>query len=282
MSCRAVCEHLGIELREVPDWSCCGASPAHSRGKDLQAALAARNLELARSTGAEQMTTPCPSCLAALKTAGEYAEDAEKNELLGRLCGSPIQGAFPSRSLLQVIYEDYGVDALKDMITAPLKGMKMAPYYGCLLTRPPELMQFDDRENPVSMDELMQAAGATVVDFPFKVDCCGASFGVPRLDMVSRLSGRIVDMAVRCKADVIVVACPLCHQNLDMRQPQLTIHGATKPLPVIYFTQALGLAMGIAPHVLGLDKHFVSTDALLHGMAGAAARSEAALSEERS
>ncbi len=192
-----------------------------------------------------------------------YAADEEKRQVLTELCGTPIEGGLPARSLLEMIHQDLGVDAVRERVSAPLKGLRVAPYYGCLLTRPARLMGFDSVENPVSMDELMVAAGAEVVDFPFKVECCGASYGVPQGGMVRRLSGRILEMAARQGANVIVVCCPMCHQNLDLRQGQLEAAPGSRPMPVLYFTQALGLAMGIEPKKLGLDKHAVSTAAIV-------------------
>lgn len=267
MSARAVCEALGIELREIDDWSCCGASPAHERGADLQAALAARNLELARGMGLNRLATPCPSCLSALKTAEAYAGKSEGRELLGRLCDMEIGDGLPAYSLLQVILEEAGADAVRRAAVRPLAGLTAATYYGCLLSRPSGLMEFEEPENPVSMDRLLRAAGADVIDFALKVECCGAGMGVPKREVVRRLSGRILDMAVRQGADVLVTACPLCHQNLDLRQAQLTRAGNSQPLPVVYFTQMLGLAMGLSPESLGLNLHAVDTGGLLNRIA---------------
>jgi heterodisulfide reductase subunit B len=274
-SSRALCAALGLELREVPDWSCCGASPAHGRGKELQAAMAARNVELARAAGLEELVTPCPSCLAALKTAEAYAASETGRERLSALCGLDVQPGLPARSLLEVVHARVGIEGIAGRTAHPLAGLRAATYYGCLLTRPAELMAFDDAENPVAMDELLLAAGAEVVDFPFKTECCGASFGVPKRELVTHLSGRIVAMAERCGANAIVVACPLCHQNLDLRRSQLGPEGKGAALPVLYFTQALGLALGLEPRALGLNRHAVSTDALVRDvLAGRTAAGE--------
>lgn len=257
MSVRAVARALEITLTEVTDWNCCGSTPAHSKDRGLMAALAARNLRQVHEMGLSQVATPCPSCLAALKTANQCLESLDKKDTLNALLDAPLQEQVPSRSILQVLLEDVGLDAIRNKISKPLKNMVAAPYYGCLLTRPGSLMEFDDQENPTSMDRLLETAGATVPDFPFKVECCGVSFGVTRNEMVRKLSGRILEMAQRVGANTIVVACPLCHQNLDLRQRQARPDAA--PIPVLYITQALGLAMGLSPQELGLDKHAVST-----------------------
>ena len=267
MSIRAVARALDIELAEVPDWTCCGSSPAAAADKTLLAALSARNLRQVESMGLAGVVTGCPSCLKSLKTAGEYVDDPHGRELVGKLLDDMPSGSVPSASVLQVLMEDVGPEALRAKVRKPLKGLVAAPYYGCVMTRPKRVMGFDDEENPTSMDELLRAAGAVVPDYPFKVECCGASYGVPRRSIVERQSGRILQMAKRVGANAVVTACPLCHQNLDLRQKQaLGSMGESFKMPVLYVTQALGLALGIAPAELGLGKHAVSVAPLLGGV----------------
>jgi heterodisulfide reductase subunit B len=217
--------------------------------------------------GMDRLATPCPSCLSALKTAESYAGKDEGRKLLSRLCGMEAGEGMPAYSLLQVILDEAGTGAVQAAAVRPLSGLKAATYYGCLLSRPSGLMDFDEPENPVSMDKLLKAAGAEVIDFALKVECCGAGLGVPKREVVCRLSGRILDMAVRQGADVLVAACPLCHQNLDLRQAQLLRTGGSEPLPVLYFTQMLGLAMGLSPESLGLNLHAVGAEGLLDRIA---------------
>jgi len=139
--------------------------------------------------------------------------------------------------------------------------LKVAPYYGCILSRPPEIAQFDDPENPVSMDKVLTAAGIDVRDFAFKMECCGAAFGVPKQEMVNRLSAKVLEMALDAGANCIAVACPLCQQNLDLRQEQVNkTMGSHYNIPIIYFTQLMGLAYGFSPKELGMDKVVVSAD----------------------
>lgn len=254
-STRACFKALGIELSDVPDWTCCGSTPAHTVDHALAGALAARNLLQAEGAGLDRVTTPCPSCLAALKTADAHLSNEDFRTQVEALLGRPAPGPVQSISTLQALMEAVGPEGVRARVVRPLTGLRVAPYYGCLLSRPPALMAFDDPENPVSMDQLLAACGAEVVDFPFKTECCGAAFGMPRLDVMTRLSARILDMAASCGADVIAVACPLCQMNLDLRRGQVNAaSGAAHTLPVPYFTQLLGLALGLPEADLALDK----------------------------
>lgn len=277
-SARACCAALGVNLIEVPDWTCCGSTPAHTVDHALAGALAARNLLQAERAGFDRVATPCPSCLAALRTASHHLAQAAQPDNTSPEATGPSFRAEPSFrtkverlldrpaplravavSLLQVLTEDVGLPAIAAAVKQPLTGLRVAPYYGCIMNRPPGLMAFDDPENPTALDRLLTACGATVVDFPFKTECCGAAFGMPRLDIMQRLSARILDMAQNCGADVIVVACPLCQMNLDLRRSQVNRFsqdqgGQDYAQPVPYFTQLLGLALGLPESYLGLDK----------------------------
>lgn len=264
MSSRKVAEALGIELVEVEDWSCCGSTPAHTVDHLLYGALAARNLAIAEKMGLATVVTPCPSCLVAFKSALEMVQDNGKRKELNELLDLPFQGEIQSKSLLQIIYEEVGVEAVAQRAKRPLEGMRLAPYYGCILTRPPKRAQFDDPENPITMDRILEALGAEVPEFPFKTECCGAAFGLPKRELVLTLSAKILEMAQEIGADALVVACPLCQQNLDLRQGQITSReGVSVDLPVLYITQLVGLALGFSPREVGLDKHAVSPNRLL-------------------
>jgi len=254
-STRAICEALGIELREIPDWSCCGSTPAHTVDHVLSSALASRNLELVEQMGLDSVITPCPSCLTNLKTAEHRMRNPEFMDAVNKLLDRPVKNTVKVKSVLQVIVEDLGPEKIKEKVVKPLTGLKLAPYYGCIMNRPPEVMEFDDCENPVAMDNILEALGATVVDFPLKVECCGASFGVARKDVVARLSGRLLDMAEDKGAMAVSTACPLCQMNLDLRQGQInTITKSRHDMPVFYYTQLIGLALGVDERKLGLNK----------------------------
>jgi heterodisulfide reductase subunit B len=276
-STRAVCEALGMELVEIPDWNCCGSTPAHTVDHKLSCALAGRNLAQAELIeGATAILTPCPSCLTNLKTASLRLRDPEFAKGVNKLLERPIRSSLPVKSVLQAIYEDVGADALGPKVFKWLTGLKLAPYYGCIMNRPPEVMEFDDHENPVAMDRLMEAVGAEVTPFPLKVECCGASYGVARQDMVERLSGKLLDLAALGGATAVVTACPLCQMNLDLRQDQINSANRTNhDMPVFYFTQLLGLALGVDAKALGMDKLAVSPRAVLAGVGAKKAAKEA-------
>ena len=255
VSTRAVCRALGITLQEIPDWSCCGSTPAHTVDHVFSAALSARNLGLVEQMGLDTVITPCPSCLTNLKVAAHRMQDPAFQQEVNRHLQEPCANTAQVKSVLQVLKEDLGPGAIFDRVRTPLTGMKVVPYYGCIMNRPPEVMDFDDPENPVAMDEILQGLGAEVLPFPLKVECCGASYGVARKDVVMHLSGKLLDLADSLGADAVVTACPLCQMNLDLRQAQ--INAALQRsfrLPVFYYTQLMGLALGLEETELLLNK----------------------------
>jgi heterodisulfide reductase subunit B len=157
--------------------------------------------------------------------------------------------------VLQVLVEQVAPETIRAKVVKPLTGLKVACYYGCIMNRPPALMQFDNHENPMAMDNLMTMLGAEVVPYPLKVECCGASYGVPRVDIVTKLSGKLLDVGRSLGVDAFVTACPLCQMNLDMRQGQ--INSSLKEhfrIPIFYYTQLLGYALGIDRKELGFNK----------------------------
>ncbi len=258
-STRAVCKALRVDLRDMPDWSCCGSTPAHTVDHIFSAALSARNLGIILAMGLNAATTPCPSCLTNLRTAEERMKKTEFGERVNKLLDAPYAGGVETKSVLQILVEDVGLEAIAAATVKPLAGLKVAAYYGCIMNRPPELMRFDDHENPMAMDRIMTAMGAEVVPFPLKVECCGASYGVARQDVTAKLSGRLLQTAVDAGADVIVTACPLCQMNLDLRQNQaLKALGASFSIPTLYYTQLMGKALGLPEVELGFDKICVS------------------------
>ncbi|MBI4216272.1 MAG: CoB--CoM heterodisulfide reductase iron-sulfur subunit B family protein [Chloroflexi bacterium] len=257
VSAQLVCQALGIELQEIKDWTCCGASSAHPTSHLLGLSLAARNLRLAEEMGLT-LTSPCPACTSRLAGARHELRDpaalAEVNDILGKDFGNTVG----VEHLLQVLSK--GDRALP--VKRPLGGLKVAPYYGCLIVRPQKVLGFDHEENPQSLDRLLSAVGAEVVPWGFKTECCGAGMPMARKDMVHKLSGRILAAARSAGAEAVAVACPLCHSNLDMHQ------GDMKPnpkMPVLYFTQLMGLALGFSAKELLLDTHFTDALALLRG-----------------
>jgi heterodisulfide reductase subunit B len=266
LSTQAVCRALGITLEEIPGWNCCGSTPAHAVDTELSAALCARNLDIAARQGAQLLLTPCPSCLSNLRAASKRMERPEFRQRVNELLDEPAAEAFPEvTSVMQGIARQVDMASLTARVQTSLKGLRLAAYYGCLMSRPAELMRFEDPENPMLMENLLAACGAEMVDFPLKTACCGASFGIPERAMTARNSGRILELAVRLGVDAVITACPLCQMNLDLRQAQVGRARATRfAMPVLYFTQMLGLALGLPHRELGLNKLAVSADGLLN------------------
>ncbi|NLY41897.1 MAG: heterodisulfide reductase subunit B [Desulfovibrionales bacterium] len=254
-STRAICQALDIALTDVEDWSCCGSSPAHTVNHVLSAALSARNLAQVEAMGMTRVATPCPSCLSNLRTATHKMKDPDFQSKANALLDTPYRNTVDVQSVLQVLAEHVDPEYIKSKVVNPLTGIKIACYYGCIMNRPPALMQFDHHENPMAMDNLMAAIGAEVVPFPLKVECCGASFGIPRGDIVHKLSGKLLDAGRRLGADCFVTACPLCQMNLDLRQGQINdaLHENFK-IPIFYYTQLLGYALGLDRAELGFEK----------------------------
>jgi heterodisulfide reductase subunit B len=281
-STQAVCDALGARLEPVPDWNCCGSTPAHAVNAELSAALCARNLSIAgRMPHGGGLLTSCPSCLSNLKMAAHRMEDAAFRRRVDELLDMP-GGVFPrTRSVMQMLLEDFGAASITRRTLRPLLGVRLVPYYGCLMSRPAEVMQFGNPENPTAMEELLRACGAEdIADFPVKTECCGASHGIPSQEVTSRLSGRILALAADYGADALVVACPLCQMNLDLRQEQAAgAVGLTRRIPALYFTQLMGLAFGVDSSRLGLEKLCVSAQPLLDKLR--TARENAAFGAQR-
>jgi heterodisulfide reductase subunit B len=258
-SARAVLKVLDVELLEVPDWNCCGASSAHILNHELSVALPARILALAEQAGLTEVLAPCAACSNRLLSAQQTLE--EHPEMLAdveKAIEMPYTGTVKIVNVLEVL------DRLKASIAAKTKApfaRKVASYYGCLLVRPPRLVKFDRPEDPQSMDRMLQSVGATPVEWPFKTECCGAAFSVTRTDIVAKLSGKLVRDAVGRGADAIVVACPMCHSNLDLRRPAITEYLQKEhAIPAMFITQVVGLALGLDSKALGLHRHMVPVE----------------------
>jgi heterodisulfide reductase subunit B2 len=176
------------------------------------------------------------------------------------------------RHVLDVLVNDLGAEPIRAKVSRPLAGLRVACYYGCLLSRPPEIVAFDNPDQPTSMDALVAAAGAEPVAWPYKTECCGASLSMTHTGVVSRLSHKLLSMARQAGAECLVVACPLCQVNLDLRQADASkAHGAIPQTPVLYITQLLGLALGLSAKDLGLSALTVRADGLFERVAADAA-----------
>jgi heterodisulfide reductase subunit B len=252
----AVAEALAKELPEVPDWNCCGATAAHNLDHDLALALPARILAAAEKSGMDEVLVPCAACYSRLSvTRHELLEDEKLRQRISGLIESDYRG---SAEVLNIIEWLTSISDLETKVKAPFK-RRVVCYYGCLLVRPPAIVNFDRPEDPQSMDQLLKKIGATPLDWAFKTECCGAGFSVSRTDLVAELSSRILDDAVFRGAEAVIVACPMCHLNLDMRRSHIEkFSGKKYGIPVLYVTQAVGLALGIGAKKLGLQRHKVA------------------------
>jgi heterodisulfide reductase subunit B len=261
-SVKALAPVFDIELQEIEDWNCCGATAAHSMNKELSLALPARILALAEKQGLEEVVVPCASCYNRLvMTQYELAGDEALCKKVMDAVGLPYEGKVKIMNVVQFI-DKYIKEKIAEKVVHPF-AYEVACYYGCLLVRPHKVLNFDRTEDPTSMDELMKLIGANPIEWGFKTECCGAGLSVSRTDLVAKLSGNILRDATDRGAKAVVVACPMCHSNLDMRRPEIDKYLQSKlDIPVIYLTQAIGLAVGLSPEVLGLQRHFVKVTTL--------------------
>lgn len=269
LSSQAVCQALGIELEEIPDWICCGASSGHMTSELLALALPVQNLVRAREMALDTAVA-CAACYSRLKVANKVmgSNGDARVPYVDQTVGSTYRGEAQVKHLLEVVIDEYGLEALQDKVTRSLSGLRIAAYYGCLLVRPPEVTQFDDPEDPTTMERLIAALGAEPVDWPYKTECCGGSLALTRTNVVIKLCHDILSMAADEGAECIMVACPLCQSSLDLRQAQVNRQYKTDfHIPIIYFTQLIGLALGMGNKELGLNRLIVSPDNLLRAKA---------------
>lgn len=264
-----VFRELGLELVELEDWNCCGSSLYSGIDKVGALALAARNLALAeRAHRGREIVAPCSACYLSFLKAQDYLE--RYPELRGevdralRAIGLEYRGQVNVRHPLEVVMTDLGLEELKARVKRPLQGLVAAPYYGCQTTRP--YAQFDHPFFPGSLDELLRALGAEVVDYPLKTKCCGSSITAMVEEAGLGLVSALLREAQRRGANAIVTVCPLCQFNLDCYQTGVS--GLASPIPVLYFTQALGLALGLSERGLGFARAVVSAEPLLAKVGG--------------
>jgi heterodisulfide reductase subunit B len=264
-SAALVCKRLGIRLVEVEDWNCCGATVAHSLDRELALGLNARNLSIVIRMNLDRVTTPCAGCFSRMKGCShELSNSKEMREGMEKRIGAPLAKLPEVSHLLQVMTESVGLKGLADAVSRPLKGLRLAAYYGCLLTRPRAVARFDDPEQPSSMDRLLRAMGADTVRWSHKAECCGGAFAASQTDIVVDLGGQVLEAARQAGADALVVACPMCQVNLDTRQQAIEEARSVRyNLPVIYFTQLMGMACGFSSRQMGLDRMLVSPLPLL-------------------
>lgn len=265
LSTRAVAERLGLELVEPRGWTCCGTTPTHSTDHLLSTVMPLHNLALIEDNGGTYVTMPCPSCFHRHRVAIRDVRDDEA--LAGQVKAQT--GYLPSSEmtvdhLLATMTERVGYERIAQAVTRPLTGLRVVCYYGCVITRPPEITGVANYEYPMNMDRLMKVLGAEPLDWSYKTECCGVSLAITQLPIALETSRKVLQDALAVGAQAVVVACPLCHSNLDLRQQQINEqYGDQFHIPVLYFTQLIGLALGLVPKELGMDKHFISPFELL-------------------
>jgi len=265
-SLMAIREPLGIELDEIRDWNCCGATEYLGISITPAYALISRNLALARkqADGSRTLVAPCSACYLNLAKADYYMQESpllseRVNEALeaGGLSYRP--GSLTIRHLLDVIINDIGLDTVSSKVVKPLKGLRVAPYLGCMVPRPDYEKRWSDAEYPNELDRLLKTLGAEVIDFPLKTHCCGGHMTQISPSTAFELIRRLIHAADQYKADLMVTLCPMCQLNLDAYQNETNHHFHTNyRMPVIFFTQLMGIAFGIDPKKLGFGKEIVN------------------------
>lgn len=263
ISVKNVCKKLGIELWEIPDWLCCGASSAHSIDHLLGLAIPAKTLIPAEKEGLD-ILAPCAACWQRLVWVNHEVNTKPKmKEKISKAIGEEVKGTSNILSLMDVLAAA-GSEKISQAVTKPLKGLKVASYYGCYYVKPPKVAHVDDPENPQLMDNVITALGGEAVYWPFKTECCGTSLVFQDKDTTFDMSKRVIDVAVKSGADMIVTACPMCQMNLDMRMGQINKKFKTNyNIPVLYITQLMAYAFGSSPQEVKIDKNFVEAQNVL-------------------
>jgi len=258
ISCEAVMKELKIEYREISDWNCCGASALHNYDENLALAASYRNLAIAEKVS-NDLVAPCSSCFNRLKTVSYcFEKSKEKREWLMDKTGITYSGKVNVEHFAGLMLRKEIEEKIKKQLKVPLKNLKIAVYYSCLLIRPVEVSGFDDPNNPTKLDDFVAKLGATPLDWPYKTECCGAGFSISKPEISNELTYKILSSAKKMGADCILTVCPLCQSNLDLRQKGIEKKFGTKiDMPILYISQLVALSLGISPDKLGLSKHSV-------------------------
>lgn len=250
---------LDVELEELDDWNCCGATAYMAVDEVRACVIASRNLALAETAGHKALLAPCSACYLVLNKTQHYMNESPSvNGAIQKALtagGLTCKGTQPVRHPLDVLVNTIGLDAIRKRVTRPLTGLKVAPYYGCQIVRP--YATFDDQYNPTTMDRLLEALGCTVVPFPLKTRCCGGSLTGTLPEPGLHCSYFILKEALRRKADVIATVCPLCQFNLDSYHDKIAAKWEAVRIPTVYLTQLIGLAFNMSERELGLHRGFI-------------------------
>ena len=266
IQCRKVLKNLGIELKEIEDWNCCGATSASKTDDFLAVALPARNLGIADASGLLEMLIPCSSCYnRTLVSQKILSEDTELRNKINTELSKKVEGKIKISSILDILVYKTNSGEIAEKAIKKLEGLKPACYYGCLLTRfPCDIKISDSIENPQGMETVCKALGAEPLDWSYKTDCCGASAAINDTDTSLFLMSQIIKEALARGANCFVTTCPMCQMNMDAYQDQVCErYGIQKKLPVFFITELLGIAMGFTPQEMQIDRHFVDPLGLL-------------------
>jgi len=265
-SVRAVAEVFGLQLPEIDDWNCCGATEYFSQDELTACAVIARNLALV-DPQLDQVVAPCAACYLNLKKVDRLmAEDAKMGDLINQALAAGglhyTPGRVQVRHFLEVLYSDVGEERIRQKVVRPLTGLRVAPYYGCQWVRP--FKEVDNPEYPMKMDELLSWVGAEVIDYPVKAHCCGGHMTQISEPQAFELIRRLLYSAEEYKADLIACMCPMCQLNLDAYQSRVNSFFNTHfKIPIVYFTQVVGLALGLDMQRLGFGKEIVAARPVL-------------------
>jgi len=272
LSTRALTEALGIELVELKKAACCGSGTFKEDSLLLEDTVNARNIALAESLNLP-LLTHCSTCQGVIGQVDERLKEAHQsnpayleqiNGLLQKEGCSPYQGTGEVKHLLWALVGDLGLEALQERVTRKLAGLNCAAFYGCYLLRAQKHIPYDDPYNPQSMENVFRAVGATPVDYRGRTQCCGWPLSSYATTQSFKMAGGHIQEAIAAGADCMVTPCPLCHLNLDSRQPEVErVIGEKLGLPVLHLPQLVALALGVNPKELGLDRHIVSTRSVL-------------------
>ena len=250
---------LDVDLTEIPGWQCCGNTAAHSVNRLLAAALPANELaKVKEDMKLDAVAVPCAACFNRFQSANHQVRDEAMAADIARVVGRPYDGGVKVLNLVDVYHDRIGPAKLKEKVVRPFQGLKVACYYGCLLTRPPKVTLAEDPEYPVHMDAVVEAIGCTPVEWDSKTDCCGATLTLAEPDLVDDLVKDIITNARERGAEAIACACPLCQINLDTRQGEIEKKDAAwVEMPILYLSQMVGHALGVSEEQLGLNRAMV-------------------------
>lgn len=268
ISTKRVAEELGIELIELNGWTCCGASHIQDVDNFLATSINARNIALGEKLGITKIITVCNTCTLMLRTAKDKLDKNEKlrKEVNNGLRGTGLQykGTTEVTHLLWALIEDYGLMRLKQKVKRPLKGLKVANFYGCHILMPPSIMGFENHRNPYSMEMVAEVLGAESVDFDQRLACCGFHSVFPAEKEVMNLTGKNCLSPKSSGAHCLVTPCPLCQMQLDAYQPDAQKRFAVDiTMPVLHLPQLIGLALGLSPEELAIQRHVVDAIPML-------------------